>query len=118
MTTNRRDLGARGEKLGRRFLETRGYRIVERNYRSRLGEIDLVCQDGDTIVFVEIKTRTSDLFGRPVEAVNRRKQARLRRLAEEYLINNNLEHRPVRFDVLSIVTGPEEPGIEHLTGAF
>lgn len=112
-------LGKAGEGVARRFLAGKGYRFLAANYRSRLGEIDLVCQDGEVVVFVEVKTRRSGRFGTPAEAVDFRKQRRLYRLAEEFLIAHGLEERPVRFDVLSIdfATGAE-PEIEHLVGAF
>ena len=115
---NRREVGERGEVLAGRFLEAKGYRLLERNYRSRLGEIDLVCRDGQATVFVEVKTRTSDRFGHPAEAVIPRKQAKLRRLAQEYLVSHKLEDSEVRFDVLSVRLDAEPPTIEHLAGAF
>src|SRR5262249_49066169 len=69
--------GARGEKLARRFLRSRGYKILYRNFRAcGGGEIDIVCRDGDTLIFVEVKTRSDEDFGRPIEAVDRQKQLR------------------------------------------
>jgi len=116
---SRQDLGATGERLARTFLRRRGLEVIEANHRSRLGEIDLICRDRDTVVFVEVKTRTSGRFGSPAQAVNFRKQARLRRLAEEYLIANRLEAAPARFDVLSIVLDPaSSPEFEYIAGAF
>lgn len=111
-------LGKTGEEIARRFLKDRGYRLVKTNYRSRLGEIDIVCEDGETVVFVEVKYRTSERFGTPAAAVTPVKQERLRRLAEEFLIAHNLESRPVRFDVLGIVSTARGVEIEHLLGAF
>ncbi len=115
---NYQELGATGEQLARRFLSNKGYRILTTNYRSRRGEIDIVCQDGDTIVFVEVKTRSSEKFGTPAEAVTAVKQRRLLRLAQEYLISHNLENQPVRFDVLSLICSATNIEIEHLIGAF
>ncbi|MEO0085210.1 MAG: YraN family protein [candidate division WOR-3 bacterium] len=116
---NRQDLGEAGEQLARTYLARRGLKVIEANHRSRLGEIDLVCRDADTIVFIEVKTRASGRFGAPAAAVNLRKQARLRRLAEEYLIANDLESAPVRFDVLSIILAPgAAPELDYITGAF
>jgi len=70
--------GARGEKLARRFLRSRGYKILYRNFRAcGGGEIDIVCRDGDTLIFVEVKTRSDEDFGRPIEAVDRQKQLRV-----------------------------------------
>ncbi len=115
---NPKAVGRKGEKLARNLLAEKGYRILERNYRSRLGEIDLVCQDQGTVVFVEVKTRTQDRFGIPAEAVRPRKQHRLRRLAQGYLISHGLESCNVRFDVLSIMLSSGPPAIEHIIGAF
>ncbi|MEO0080614.1 MAG: YraN family protein, partial [candidate division WOR-3 bacterium] len=95
-----RELGRVGEDWARHYLEKKGYRLLDSNVRSRLGEIDLVCQDRTTIVFVEVKTRRSNRFGLPAEAVGPKKQMRLRRLAEEYLIANRREGQDVRFDVV------------------
>lgn len=115
---NRRAVGERGEKLARRFLERRGCRVIETNHRSRLGEVDIICREGDAIVFVEVKTRTSTRFGRPAEAVTPAKQARLHRLAQEYLIAHGLEDSDIRFDVLAVELGPEGETVEHIPGAF
>lgn len=116
---NRQDLGQTGERLARTYLAGRGLKVVEANHRSRLGEIDLVCADGETVVFVEVKTRTSGRFGSPAAAVGFRKQTRLRRLAEEYVIARHLESAPVRFDVLSIILDPPAaPEFEYIAGAF
>jgi putative endonuclease len=116
----RAELGRMGEEIAKRFLHSRGYRILDTNYRSRSGEIDIICQNRDTVIFVEVKTRTSETFGAPAEAVNTRKQERLRRLAQEYLINHKLESWPVRFDILSLLFRPQDRDIqiEHITGAF
>jgi len=77
-----------------------GYRIIERNCRSRWGELDLVAYDGDTLVFVEVKARRSLEFGEPAYAVDRRKQSRLIRLAERYLSRRRLGEPTCRFDVV------------------
>ncbi|OYD16081.1 YraN family protein [candidate division WOR-3 bacterium JGI_Cruoil_03_51_56] len=115
---NRKAVGQKGEQLACDFLKEKGYRILDRNHRSRLGEIDIVCNDSGAIVFVEVKTRTSNRFGLPAESVGPQKQKRLRRLAQEYLITHQLEQCDVRFDVLSIMLSSEPPAIEHIYGAF
>ena len=115
---NRRELGGRGEAAAAAFLARQGFRVLDRNYRSRFGEIDLVCQDGPGVVFVEVKSRQSDEFAPPLASVGARKQAKLRQLAQEYLISHRLETVEARFDVLSIVLGPGDPAIEHIRGAF
>lgn len=115
-----RTLGQRGEALAARYLRRRGYTIVARGQRVRGGEIDLIAVDGRTLVFVEVKTRTSDHAGHPAEAVDAAKQRRLTRLALAYLQRHELMGYPVRFDVVA-VTWPavrRTPKIEHFPGAF
>ena len=115
---SRSELGAEGERVAERFLKSKGLKVLERNYRTRLGEIDLVCREKRTIVFVEVKTRTSGLYGEGMEAVNARKQHKLHRLAQQYLQSYRLESADVRFDVLSVMFVSGEPTIEHIPGAF
>lgn len=97
-------LGRRGERLAERRLRRMGYRILARNFRAAGAEIDLVALDGTTLVFLEVKTRLSLSAGRPEEAVDSRKQLRLRRAAQAYLARQPLElrSRPVRFDVAAL----------------
>jgi putative endonuclease len=111
-------LGRRGEDLAASHLRDKGWEILERNYRTRLGEVDLICQDGNTIVFVEVKTRASSGFARPDESVTHRKQAKLRRLVEEYLVSHRLESHDVRLDVLGVTLESRHPEFEHIVGAF
>jgi putative endonuclease len=111
-------LGRKGENLAASYLREQGWEILERNYRTRLGEIDLVCRDHDSIVFVEVKTRVSADFARPDESVTQHKQAKLRRLVEEYLMRHNLESSDVRFDVLGVTLKGRHPEFEHIVGAF
>lgn len=115
---NRTVVGRQGEEAAIKYLRRAGLRIIEQNHRSRLGEIDIVCQDHDTLVFVEVKTRTATDFAEPWASVGLAKQRRLRRLAEEYLIDHQMESRPVRFDVISVVLGSGGPAVEHIAGAF
>jgi putative endonuclease len=111
-------LGRKGENLAASYLREQGWEILERNYRTKLGEIDLVCRDRDSIVFVEVKTRASADFARPDESVTQRKQAKLRRLVEDYLVKHNLESSEVRFDVLGVTLATRRPEFEHIVGAF
>ena len=115
MTSTRRDLGVTGEDLAAAWYEANGYTVVARNWRCRDGELDLIVRQGRLFVFCEVKTRTTDAFGAPVEAVTRTKQQRLRRLAARW-IDEGDGPRPVeiRFDVASILAG----NIEVLEGAF
>jgi len=114
----RKEIGRQGEDEAVRFLERHGYRILDRNYRSRLGEIDIVCENRNATVFVEVKSRTSGEFALPLASVGPKKQSKLRRLAEEYVISHRRESSEIRFDVLSIVLGEGRPEIEHIPGAF
>jgi putative endonuclease len=112
-------IGSEGERAAAAFLEARGYRILERNYRTRLGEIDLVAEEGRTLVFVEVKVRLNDRFGGPAAAITSVKQARIARLAQQYVMNRRLGERPCRFDVVLIWgDDPKTRRIELLPGAF
>lgn len=113
-------LGRRGEDAAALFLRARGYIIVARSYRTALGEIDLVAVDGQTVVFVEVKTRVRNSHGEPHEAVHSEKQQRLTRLAIAYRKRHDLTRYSCRFDVVSILW-PEprkSPQIEHFKNAF
>lgn len=102
MTMERQAFGKSGENLAVEELERRGYAILDRRYRTRQGEIDIVAQDGETIVFVEVKARTTGDRGTAVEAVTRGKQRQLISMAMDYLARRHLTDRPCRFDVVAI----------------
>jgi putative endonuclease len=111
--------GRRGEDIAHRYLARRGYRVVARNYRppSGSGEIDLVAWDGDVLVFVEVKTRTTDEFGAPERAVDRDKETHVDRAARDYARRAGMPLDRARFDVVSVVMdGP--PRVELLRDAF
>jgi putative endonuclease len=110
--------GKRGEDLAERYLKKKGYRVVERNYRCALGEVDLIVLDGRVIVFVEVKTRSGDRFGTPAEAVERRKQRKMIRAAQFFLTHKRLHQREARFDVVGISWPGPQPVIEHIENAF
>ncbi len=110
--------GAWGEDLALRYLARRGYRLVERNYRTRNGEIDLIVRKGDTLVFVEVKLRRTTGFGDPLEAVTPRKQATIRSLAERYLSDREPHFDTVRFDVVGILAARDGLRIDHVADAF
>lgn len=113
-------LGKRGERAAARYLRAKGYRILDRGCRSRVGEIDLVALEGDTIVLVEVKTRRSGEFGTPAEAVGRLKQRRLTRAGLGYLKARNLLEQRARFDVVAVTwpEGDRRPVIDHVPNAF
>lgn len=103
MTAGRRALGAHGEALAARWYESRGYRVVARNWRCRDGELDLVLARGSLIVFCEVKTRRSNAYGSPAEAVTPAKQARIRRLAVRWLHDTDTRAASLRFDVVGVI---------------
>jgi putative endonuclease len=102
MQDARQSLGWSGEEAACTELQRRGYTIVARRYRTRAGEIDIVARDGRTMVFVEVKTRSSAAFGSGLEAVTPRKQAQVRKMATDYLWRAGLGDVPCRFEVVSV----------------
>jgi putative endonuclease len=111
-------LGKEGERIAERFLLKKGYRLVERNYRCAAGEIDLIVLDRRVVVFVEVKTRTGDGFGTPLEAVEFRKQQKMIQAAQYFLAHKGLQQRDARFDVVGISWPGREPSVEHIENAF
>lgn len=103
VTTSRQELGATGERVAERYLVARGMTVVDRNWRCREGEVDLVLIDGDTLVVCEVKTRRSRAFGEPVEAVTRTKLARLRRLAGCWVATHETRTAGLRVDVVGLL---------------
>ena len=103
MGRERKDLGDYGEGLARRAYEQAGYAVLAQNWRGNAGEIDLVLARDGCVVVCEVKTRTNERYGVPAEAVDWRKQRRLRKLAAEFLAANKPSCRTVRFDVVSII---------------
>jgi putative endonuclease len=115
----RRSLGQRGEEIAVGHLASLGYEILERNVRTAAGEIDAVAREDGVIVFVEVKTRSGSGFGEPQEAVNRAKQRRLTRLAQNWLQVKGLTDRPARFDVVSVrLASGREARVELFRNAF
>jgi putative endonuclease len=111
-------LGNHGEDLAAAALKKQGYKILERNYVTPLGEIDLIARQGKTLVIIEVKTRKSTRFGSPQEAVSVAKQTKLRRLADYYMKDKHLIDTPVRFDVVAITLSDAGPQIEIIASAF
>lgn len=113
------NLGRTGEKIAKKFLEKEGFKLMERNFKTpRWGEIDLIMRDGDTIVFVEVKTRSkssAEVFGGPLGAINAHKLQTLKRAAQFYLTNKGHQNDPARIDAVSVVFDEEKKAkIEHL----
>lgn len=113
-------LGRWGEKRCEKFLKRKGLRTLTRNFSCKTGEIDLVMVDSDgTLVFVEVKTRANEDFSPSESAVTKAKKTRMLRTAQYFLATNNIENRPFRFDVVTIVLGENDPEqIRHYENAF
>jgi len=114
----RRRLGWWGETLALWWLRAKGMRLVARNWRCSLGELDLVMRDGETLVFVEVKTRTSHNAGLPEEAVGSGKRERLYRLAQAFLASQRCGQVPCRFDVVAVSFAGPLPRLRHIPAAF
>lgn len=113
------ELGRRGEDAAARFLYRRGYDIVERNWKCAAGEADIIARDGDAVVFVEVKTRSSVEKGLPSDAVDKRKRERYERIAALFLADYEAVDVPVRFDVVSLlVIGADRALVRHHINAF
>jgi putative endonuclease len=120
MPIDRRSLGREGERMAEDYFREKGYQILARNYRSRLGEIDLIVRKNRLIVFVEVKTRSSDACGAPEEAVDGRKMRKLYQVASCFLKEHRLEGQDAQFDVLSVLISPsgKSPAVTHFEKAF
>lgn len=118
MVERRQQLGRTGEEAALQYLEQQGYRILERNFRCRLGEIDLIARDGQTLVFIEVKTRRSQMFGAPALAVTKEKQRRLIKTSQFYLSQKGAAQPVCRFDVVTVQIEGGEPRVEVITNAF
>ena len=117
-TADRARLGKQGEDLACRELRRRGYSILARGYRTRYGEIDIVARDGDVLVFVEVKTRSTSRCGSPLDALTAIKQRRVTAMARSYLTRTGWDDRPCRFDVIGIRYEGRRPSVELIRGAF
>jgi putative endonuclease len=99
------------------YLQGKGYKILHRNYKVKFGEADIIAKDGEYLVFIEVKTRKGDLYGQPYEAVDAKKQQKLRSIALSFMKSAGYE-LPVRFDIISIITSGASEEISHFEGAF
>jgi len=115
---NKQKKGTIGEDLAVDYLTKKGYRIRQRNYRFEHGEIDIVAEDGNALVFVEVKTRRSKEYGEPEDAVTPRKREKIRSTADGYLFENNIDDKECRFDVVAIDYQQNKTEIRHLKDAF
>ena len=111
-------LGSFGEELAREYLEEQGMRILETNYRFHHAEVDIIAEEGDLLVFCEVKTRNDDHFGTPEQAITSLKARRIRKVAGAYLAAQRIRDRQCRFDVIGIVTHGGVARLNHLRNAF
>jgi putative endonuclease len=115
---NRRSKGTEGEHLAEQYLKEKGYSIVEKNFRFGRGEIDIIAKDGQDLVFVEVKARHSLQYGAPEESVTPAKEAQLRKVAEGYLYERNIENQSCRFDVVTILYERGVPVVQLIQNIF
>ena len=115
---NRRNQGKAGEELAAQYLERNGLKILEHNFRFERGEIDLIAEEGEELVFVEVKARRSNAFGAPEEAVTEKKQEQVHAIAEGYLFIHDIDDRPCRFDIVAIEYQNGTAEIRHIRDAF
>ena len=117
---SRKDTGDQGEKLALGHLKKKGYKLLESNWRKARGELDLVMQDGEFIVFIEVKTRTQGHFAvNPKLQMTKTKITQVRKIAQHYLIEKRMDHLQPRFDFVGVsVTAGQDPEIEHIENAF
>lgn len=118
MVSRHTQFGQKGESIAARHLKKCGYKILVQNYRNKIGEIDIVARDGDTIVFVEVKTRRSDHFGGPKWAVTFQKQRKISMVALSYLKEFRLNDHKARFDVVTVLENGKKPAVEVVKNAF
>ena len=109
--------GKRSEIIATNYLKEKGYKILATNYKNKVGEIDIIAQDKDYIVFIEVKARLSEAFGNPFEAINYYKQQKIHKVASLYLLQKKKTEALCRFDAISIL-GLENPEITHIVDAF
>jgi len=114
--TNKQELGQKGEKLAAEFIRSKGYQIVETNYRYKRNEIDIIAKNSDLLVFIEVKARSYTTFGDPEQAVTSNKAKHIFEAAENYIFENNWNGN-IRFDIISILFG-RDPEIIHFEDAI
>lgn len=118
MVNQRQKIGRTGESIAARYLRSKGYRILERNYRTRLGEVDIIARDRRTLVFVEVKARNSSRFGNPKNSITPHKQRKISMVALQYLKSTDQMKAKARFDVIAISSAKTSPQIELIKNAF
>ena len=107
-------IGKYGEDLAIKYLAQNNYKIIERNFSCKQGEIDIICTNGEYIIFIEVKTRSNLLYGRPVDAVNQEKQKHMYKAARYYLYLHSMEEYFIRFDVIEVYISKNKYKINHI----
>lgn len=110
----RHEIGKIGEDLAVEYLEKEGYRVIERNFECKQGEIDIIAIDNNELVFIEVKTRTNLKYGQPIDAVNQTKQKHLTKAVQYYLYSRHLENKFVRLDVIEIYLYNQKYRVNHI----
>jgi len=118
MKSDNKKTGKIGEDIAIDFLKKKGYKIIERNYKCVFGEVDIVARDRGDIVFVEVKSRRSEYFGDPTDAVDFNKQKKISKIALNYLNEKRLDNHDARFDVIAIKLSPSGNTVELIENAF
>ena len=118
MPPEKKEIGQKGENLAVDYLQNAGYTVLERNYRCKLGEIDIIARDNDTLVFIEVRSRSSLAFGLPQESINRRKRHQISKVALEYMIRRKLKNIPARFDVVAVSFEGRKEKVDLIKDAF
>ncbi len=121
MTLKRLLFGQEGESAAVTFLKKNGYRILEKNFRSKVGEIDIIAEQSGVLVFIEVKARADHEYGHPFNALGSSKQKKIIQTAQSFLARKKIFDKPMRFDVVGLTSDSESPGswkIEHLENAF
>ena len=118
MKSLNKSIGVKGEILAEKFLKNKGYIILEKNFRCKLGEIDIIAKDNDYICFIEVKSRTTLIFGTPKESVTKTKQNKIIRVANYFILKNHLEKYNFRFDVVEVFFDNNNSKITLIKNAF
>ena len=111
---SKREIGSIGENLATKYLESLGYHILDRNFKAKQGEIDIIAVDRNVLIFVEVKTRTNGAYGRPIDAINKVKQKHIKETTKFYIYKNNLQDYYVRVDAIEVYDTGKKAIINHI----
>ncbi len=111
---NKKEIGNEKENLAEEFLKNNGYKILERNYSTKFGEIDIIAYKENTLIFIEVRSKSYNYFGKPFETVDKKKIKKIVKTAQKYILQNKLQNFDIRFDVISV----EKEKINHIKSAF